>query len=81
MNGRTLNLMRVPDDGWYRSEREYFYSENGVLWCNENDVRPLRLHYCEPSSDEPAGPIPRNVVRVVVDGVETPFVPRAEYGY
>ena len=75
----TLELKRVPDSGFYRLDYEYFHDTHGLLWRNAGRIgeRPLRLYYCEPSG-EASGPIWGDVVRVLVDGVETPFV-RREY--
>lgn len=75
----TLELERVLDDGWYRLEYEYFRDRFGTLWRNAGRIgeRPLRLHYCEPSG-ESSGSIGREVARVLVDGIETPFVRRED---
>lgn len=74
---RTLELKRVPDNGFYRLDYEYFRDAHGRLWRNAGRIgeRPLRLYHCEPSG-EPSGPIWGDVGRVLVEGVETDFIRR-----
>lgn len=73
----TLELKRVPDNGFYRLDYEYFRDAHGRLWRNAGRIgeRPLRLYHCEPSG-EPSGPIWGDVGRVLVEGVETDFIRR-----
>lgn len=71
---KTLRLVKVADNGWYRLQHEYFMDGEGRLWRNEWRIgdRPLRLNHCEPDG-EPSGPIWSDFCRVTVDGVDTPF--------